>query len=39
VRVGELYLVDFGAPNRGVEQANVRPAIVVHSDMIARPMA
>jgi mRNA interferase MazF len=36
VRVGELYLVDFGAPNRGVEQANVRPAMVVHSDAFMR---
>jgi mRNA-degrading endonuclease toxin of MazEF toxin-antitoxin module len=32
MRPGELYLVDFGAPTRGFEQANVRPAMVVHSD-------
>jgi mRNA-degrading endonuclease toxin of MazEF toxin-antitoxin module len=32
VRTGELYLVDFGPPVRGYEQANVRPALVVHGD-------
>jgi mRNA interferase MazF len=31
VNPGELYLVDFGPPTRGVEQAHVRPALVVHS--------
>jgi mRNA-degrading endonuclease toxin of MazEF toxin-antitoxin module len=31
LRAGELFLVDFGPPERGVEQANVRPAIIVHS--------
>ncbi len=36
MRVGEIYLVDFGPPTRGVEQANVRPAMVVHSDGFTR---
>jgi len=36
MRTGELYLVDFGAPSRGVEQANMRPAMVVHSDEFTR---
>jgi mRNA interferase MazF len=36
MRAGELYLVDFGPPSRGVEQANVRPAIVIHSDDFMR---
>lgn len=31
MKAGELFLVDFGPPERGMEQANVRPAIVVHS--------
>jgi mRNA interferase MazF len=31
MRAGELFLVDFGPPERGVELANVRPAIIVHS--------
>jgi mRNA-degrading endonuclease toxin of MazEF toxin-antitoxin module len=31
MRPGELYLVDFGQTSRGFEQANVRPAMVVHS--------
>jgi mRNA-degrading endonuclease toxin of MazEF toxin-antitoxin module len=32
VRAGELFLVDFGPPVRGIEQANVRPALVVHGE-------
>jgi mRNA interferase MazF len=36
MRAGELYLVDFGEPVRGVQQANVRPAMVVHSDSYVR---
>ena len=32
---GELYLVDFGPPDRGVEQARPRPAIVVHNDQFS----
>jgi mRNA interferase MazF len=36
VNTGELYLVDFGPPARGVEKANVRPALVVHSPAFNR---
>jgi mRNA interferase MazF len=36
VRPGELYVVDFGPPDRGAEQAGVRPAIVVHREAFLR---
>jgi len=36
MRAGDLYLVDFGQPVRGVEQANVRPALVIHSESYLR---
>jgi mRNA interferase MazF len=36
VRPGELYVVDFGPPARGAEQAGVRPAIVVHREAFLR---